>query len=106
MKSIKKLGLVISGIAFCLSIFAVTSNAQYNNRRWENRRDTPSIYQSQRRQNRRASEWRRSQLKRHWQNRSRYYRYNRRENRYYNRGYNRSYNNNRNYNNRRYRRNW
>ncbi len=109
MNSIKKLGLVISAIAICLGIFAVTSNAQNSNRRWENRRNNngSSLYEYQKRQNRRASEWQRRQRQRqqYWQYRSRS-RYDRRDNRYDNRGYYRSNNNNRYNGSRRYRRNW
>lgn len=39
MKLMKKLGLTLSAVAFCLSMFVLTSNAQYgNDRRWENNR--------------------------------------------------------------------
>ncbi len=58
MKSVKKFGLILSAIAFCLSIFAATSNAQYNrNRRWQNNNDGS------------LSEYQNRQRNRRWQNR-------------------------------------
>jgi hypothetical protein len=41
MKSMKKLGLMLSAVPFCLSLFVLIGSAQCgNNRRWEgNRRD-------------------------------------------------------------------
>lgn len=43
MKSLKKFGLILSAVVFCLSVFVISGSAQYrNNRRWENNRRVPS----------------------------------------------------------------
>jgi lipopolysaccharide export LptBFGC system permease protein LptF len=40
MRSVKKLGLLVTALAFFLGIFVVTGNAQYDrNRRWQNNND-------------------------------------------------------------------
>lgn len=107
MKSTRKIGLVLSIFVFCLGIFVTTGNAQYGDRRGQNRRErssiTRQIYQGQRRGEYRQQQ-RRWQQQQNWQyrNRQRYNRYDR-----YDR-YDRYRNNNRRdnrYNNRRYRRN-
>lgn len=58
MSYLKKFGLIVSAIAFCLSLYVASADAQWRqNRNWENR--NRSVY-SQRSGNR------------NWQNRSRY----------------------------------
>ena len=52
MKSLKKFGLILSAVVFCLGMFVLTSNAQNrNNRRWQNNRRVPAttIYRAQNR---------------------------------------------------------
>ena len=83
MKSMKKIGLVLSVFAFCLSVFAIPGDAQtYQDRNWRNRqnRDVYSqgrVYQNQR-SSRRISpqEARRLQRQRErpYRSRDRYYR--------------------------------
>ncbi len=82
MKTMKKIGLMVSAFAFCLSVFAISGNAQtYQDRNWRNRQNRQvysqgRVYQNQR--NRRISPQEARRLERQrerlYRTRNRYYR--------------------------------
>ncbi len=82
MKTMKKIGLILSVFAFCLSIFAISGNAQtYQDRNWRNRQNRQvysqgRVYRNQR--NRRISPQEARRLERQrerlYRTRNRYYR--------------------------------